>query len=240
MRTLAPCAVDSRSPSNNLSSVEAVQRLNVQLFGRRPISSLDSTSLRHSFIRSSWRTAKRSPLSRLAGGWSTRGPGTPSGRRGRSMRVRRTVAESRAFARGRFSAGAASCRPMAGTSGAAPSISASRTGSTAPTASRSSLPASTTSGIRSLTVRRSRFTILTKEATEALANIHSRMPVVLPPDRQEAWLDSGNRDKASVLPLLELPPDDSFVTMPVSSRVNAVKHDDPTLLEPEQQRALDL
>ena len=84
------------------------------------------------------------------------------------------------------------------------------------------------------------FTILTKEATEALANIHSRMPVVLPPDRQEAWLDSGNRDKESVLPLLELPPDDSFITMPVSSRVNAVKRDDPTLLEPQQQHSLDL
>ncbi len=84
------------------------------------------------------------------------------------------------------------------------------------------------------------FTILTREATEALASIYPRMPVVLPPDRQEAWLDSGNQEKDSVLALLELPADDSFITMPVSSRVNAVKHDDPTLLEVEEQPSLDL
>ena len=84
------------------------------------------------------------------------------------------------------------------------------------------------------------FTILTTEATQALANIHSRMPIVLPPDRHEAWLDPGNRRKESVLPLLELPPDDSFITEPVSSRVNSVARDDPTLLAPERQRILDL
>jgi putative SOS response-associated peptidase YedK len=84
------------------------------------------------------------------------------------------------------------------------------------------------------------FTILTREASDALANIHSRMPVVLPADRQEVWLDPGNLDQHSVLPLLDLPPDDSFVTVPVSSRVNAVKHDDPSLLVPEQQHAFDL
>ena len=83
------------------------------------------------------------------------------------------------------------------------------------------------------------FTILTREASEALANIHSRMPVVLPPGRQEAWLDAGSRDKDSVLPLLDVPPDDSFISMPVSSRVNAVKHDDPSLLEMEEQPSLE-
>ena len=35
------------------------------------------------------------------------------------------------------------------------------------------------------------FTILTTEATDALASIHARMPVVMPPERQEAWLDAG-------------------------------------------------
>ena len=84
------------------------------------------------------------------------------------------------------------------------------------------------------------FTILTKESTEALASIHSRMPVVLPPDRQEAWLDSGNEDTESVLALLDLPPDDAFVAEPVSARVNFVKHDDPSLLQPERQPRLDL
>lgn len=84
------------------------------------------------------------------------------------------------------------------------------------------------------------FTILTTEATETLASFYPRMPVVLPPDRQEAWLDSGNMETASLLPLLDLPPDESFITVPVSSRVNSVKHDDPGLLETEEQPSLDL
>ena len=84
------------------------------------------------------------------------------------------------------------------------------------------------------------FTILTKASTDALAGIHSRMPVVLPPERQEAWLDPGNRERDSVLPLLDLRPDDSFVAEPVSARVNSVKHDDPGLLDTEEQPSLDL
>lgn len=82
------------------------------------------------------------------------------------------------------------------------------------------------------------FTILTRAATQALANIHSRMPVVLPPDRQEAWLDPGNLEPEAVLPLLDVPPDDSFVSVPVSARVNAVRNDDPSLLQIEQQPTL--
>ncbi|MDE2746756.1 MAG: SOS response-associated peptidase [Chloroflexota bacterium] len=84
------------------------------------------------------------------------------------------------------------------------------------------------------------FTILTREASEALANIHSRMPVVLPPDRHEEWLDPGNQERESTLALLDVTPDDSFISMPVSSRVNAVKHDDPSLLEVEEQPSLEL
>lgn len=84
------------------------------------------------------------------------------------------------------------------------------------------------------------FTILTTEATDALASVYSRMPVVLPVDRHEAWLDAGNRDSESLLPLLDLPPDDAFIAQPVSTRVNSVKNDDPSLLEPEQQSRFDL
>ena len=84
------------------------------------------------------------------------------------------------------------------------------------------------------------FTILTQDSTESLASIYPRMPVVLPPDRLEAWLDSGNEDTESVLALLDLPPDDAFIAEPVSTRVNYVKNDDPDLLRVEQQPTLDL
>ncbi len=84
------------------------------------------------------------------------------------------------------------------------------------------------------------FTILTSEASQSLASIHARMPVVMPANRQEAWLDSGNQDAAALRFLLDLPPDDAFVAVPVSSRVNAVRNDDPSLLHIEQQPMLGL
>ena len=84
------------------------------------------------------------------------------------------------------------------------------------------------------------FTILTTAATESLAAIHDRMPVVMPPDRQEAWLDRGAEHPDAIRSLLDLPPDDAFVSAAVSPRVNSVKFDDPDLLQLEQQPALDL
>lgn len=84
------------------------------------------------------------------------------------------------------------------------------------------------------------FTILTQDSTDALASIYPRMPVVLPPDRLEGWLDPENQDTESVLALLDLPPDDAFIGDPVSTRVNFVKNDDPDLLRVEQQPTLDL
>ncbi len=66
------------------------------------------------------------------------------------------------------------------------------------------------------------------------------MPIVMPLDRAAAWLDRGNLESDVVLSLLELPPDDSFVTVPVSTRVNAVRNDDPSLLQIEQQHTLDM
>ena len=84
------------------------------------------------------------------------------------------------------------------------------------------------------------FTILTQPAIDSLASIHDRMPVVLPPDRHEAWLDPVPREREDVLALLRLPPDDAFIADPVSVRVNSVRHDDPGLLQIEQQSGFEL
>ena len=84
------------------------------------------------------------------------------------------------------------------------------------------------------------FTILTTAATDSLAAIHDRMPVLMPPERQEAWLDRGSEDVDLVRPLLDLPPDDALVCTAVSPRVNSVKFDDPSLLQREAQPGLGL
>ena len=84
------------------------------------------------------------------------------------------------------------------------------------------------------------FTILTAEAQDSLAGIHSRMPIVMPAERQEAWLDRGAEEVESLRALLDLPPDDAFISVPVSARVNSVQHDDASLLQLEEQPALGL
>lgn len=71
--------------------------------------------------------------------------------------------------------------------------------------------------------------ILTMDASEPMARIHNRMPVILPPSAWSAWLG-------------ELPPGDltqwlgtaseELEIYPVSTRVNRAAHDDPSLIEP--------
>ncbi len=75
------------------------------------------------------------------------------------------------------------------------------------------------------------FTILTTVANRRLADIHHRMPVILAPADHDAWLDPASGADA-LLALLRPAPDQDFVATPVSTRVNAVRNDDPSLIEP--------
>lgn len=78
------------------------------------------------------------------------------------------------------------------------------------------------------------FAILTTTASAVVAPVHDRMPVVVPPDRLDAWL-SGRADA-----LAGATPATLRVTA-VSTRVNAVANDDAGCLappEPERQGAL--
>lgn len=74
--------------------------------------------------------------------------------------------------------------------------------------------------------------IVTTGANRATAPIHDRMPAVIPPDAFDRWLDTRAFPPAAVADLLLPPPDDLFEAVPVSSRVNAAKNDDPGLIEP--------
>lgn len=74
-------------------------------------------------------------------------------------------------------------------------------------------------------------TILTTEANAYLRDIHPRMPVMLSPDAFDRWLDpEGDLDTAKSL--LAPYPDDALTAYPISTRVNAVRNDDPSILEP--------
>ena len=75
--------------------------------------------------------------------------------------------------------------------------------------------------------------IITREAVGDLATIHSRMPVMLPEDRWDSWLDTTQRDPLVALDLLNVPrPDYGLMAQPVSSRVNLVANNGADLIIP--------
>lgn len=74
------------------------------------------------------------------------------------------------------------------------------------------------------------FTILTTTPNDLMAPIHKRMPVILRPEQEAAWLDTeADRDWQREL---EPFPADLMAAYPVSSRVNSPRYDDPSLIEP--------
>lgn len=71
-------------------------------------------------------------------------------------------------------------------------------------------------------------TILTTGANEVVEPIHDRMPVILEPDEETAWLTGTPEDAADVL---DPHPAESLVAYPVSTRVNDPTNDDETILD---------
>jgi putative SOS response-associated peptidase YedK len=74
-------------------------------------------------------------------------------------------------------------------------------------------------------------TILTRTAADHLGHIHDRMPVVLPTERIDAWLDPTRQDPGDVRELLAGIPDPRLVPRPVTTKVNNVRNDGPELIE---------
>jgi putative SOS response-associated peptidase YedK len=78
--------------------------------------------------------------------------------------------------------------------------------------------------------------IVTTEANALLMPIHDRMPVIVPPEHYARWLDPANADVAD---LIAPYPPEAMAYYPVSSRVNAVRNDDASLIEPITQAERD-
>ncbi len=73
--------------------------------------------------------------------------------------------------------------------------------------------------------------IVTTRANGLLAPIHDRMPVVLPEDVWDTWLDPKNEDVEELVRLLVPPPDEWFDVYEVSTRVNKPENNDADLLQ---------
>jgi putative SOS response-associated peptidase YedK len=80
--------------------------------------------------------------------------------------------------------------------------------------------------------------ILTTTPNALLADVHDRMPVILPLEQYDLWLDPGFNSTDDLREML-LPYEPSLMKRyPVSTRVNLVKNDDPECaLELKEQTA---
>jgi putative SOS response-associated peptidase YedK len=76
-------------------------------------------------------------------------------------------------------------------------------------------------------------TIITTQANDLLAPIHHRMPVILPADDYDRWLDPAERSHADLGDLLKPYPGDLMETYPVSKLVNSPANDSPECVVPE-------
>jgi putative SOS response-associated peptidase YedK len=74
--------------------------------------------------------------------------------------------------------------------------------------------------------------IVTTSANRRLAAIHPRMPVIVPPDGFDLWLDGARVDATTAAALLAPARDDLLEAYEISPAVNRVVNDDARLIEP--------
>ncbi len=75
-------------------------------------------------------------------------------------------------------------------------------------------------------------TIITTEPNELVKPFHDRMPVILPRETWEQWLDPEMRDAEKATPLLRSYPAEEMEVLQVSDHANNARNDDPECLEP--------
>jgi len=74
--------------------------------------------------------------------------------------------------------------------------------------------------------------IITTTANDLLASIHTRMPVILPPDSWDAWLDRDNDDAIQLESMLRPIDPDQVKEHEVSTLVNSVRNNLPETIAP--------
>ena len=74
--------------------------------------------------------------------------------------------------------------------------------------------------------------IVTTRANRTLAPIHERMPVIVPPEAFDLWLDCAEVDADTAAALIAPAPDGLLEAYEISTAVNRTANDNPKLLEP--------
>ncbi|MGQ9614828.1 MAG: SOS response-associated peptidase [Spirochaetota bacterium] len=76
------------------------------------------------------------------------------------------------------------------------------------------------------------FTIITTQANERLKELHERMPVIIPPEKRELWLNPGNKDIDLLIDLLRPLPEKELDFYEVSRIVNSPENNSPECIKP--------
>jgi putative SOS response-associated peptidase YedK len=74
--------------------------------------------------------------------------------------------------------------------------------------------------------------IVTTAANRTCAGVHDRMPVIVPPEAFDFWLDCANVDAMTASALIAPAPEDPLEIFEVSPAVNRVANDSAELIEP--------
>ena len=74
--------------------------------------------------------------------------------------------------------------------------------------------------------------IITTHASRDLAVLHERMPVIVPPDAFDFWLDCRNVDALTAAALLAPAREGLLDAYEISPAVNRAANDEPALIEP--------
>jgi putative SOS response-associated peptidase YedK len=74
--------------------------------------------------------------------------------------------------------------------------------------------------------------IVTTRANRTLSPIHERMPVIVPPEAFDLWLDGASVDATTAAVLIQPAPDGQLEAYEISTAVNRTANDNPKLLEP--------
>jgi putative SOS response-associated peptidase YedK len=88
------------------------------------------------------------------------------------------------------------------------------------------------------------FSILTTDANAVTRDVHDRMPVIVPPEQYDLWLDPGFRNAEEIKSMLKPYDDAQMQKVPVSTRVNSPDNDDaecsvPIAIENQPKSAKD-
>jgi len=76
------------------------------------------------------------------------------------------------------------------------------------------------------------YTILTTAPNREMSSVHNRMPVILHPEEEAAWLDPAKDSRADIEPFLHPYEDQGLEMFPVSTDVNVVRNNDAKLILP--------